>query len=49
MQDYARLYRKQHSRNAADKTLKEIHAILKSEIKPLAMLAAIILVTNPRP
>lgn len=49
MQDYARLYRKQHSRNTDSQTVKEIKAILRSGVKPLAMLAAIILVVNPRP
>jgi hypothetical protein len=49
MQDYARLYRKSHSRNSDAQTIAEIKAILKSGIKPLAMLAAIILVVNPRP
>jgi len=48
MQDYARLYRKQHARNTNDKTVEEINTILKSRVKPLAMLAAIILVVNPR-
>ena len=49
MQDYARLYRKQHSRNTDSQTVAEIKSILKSGIKPMAMLTAIILVVNPRP
>jgi hypothetical protein len=49
MQDYARMYRRKHSRNNDTQTVKEIKNILCSGIKPLAMLAAIILVVNPRP
>jgi len=48
MQDYARLYRKQHARNTDTQKLAEIKNILASGLEPLDMVILILLVLNPR-
>lgn len=46
--DYARKYQDEHQNDTDQQTLAEIKMILESDIKPLAMLAAIALIMHPR-
>lgn len=49
MQDYAKLYKRRYEKMSPDERLKEIKRVLKKDVKPMAMLAAIIIIVNSRP
>lgn len=49
MRDYSKLYKKRYEYLSAEERFAEIKRIIKKDIKPLAMLAAIIVVAQSRP
>lgn len=48
MYDYQKLYKKKYGRMSSKKKFKEVCRLVKKEIKPMALLAAIILLVNSR-
>lgn len=49
MQDYSKLYKPIYKNMTSKNRLREIRRILKTDVKPLAMLIAIAIVANSRP
>jgi hypothetical protein len=49
MQDYSKLFDRKYENMSHRGRMKEIKRVLKRDVKPLVMLAAIIMIVNSRP